>query len=241
MEWINSLSVSRLFLTHDIDIAGPNNESIVVHIPSVKEQLTEPFYSQFISLFSDEQMETWNKIWPQFDKATILQTLMTEPKITNLVEFANLSHSLHEKMTLVLPKFRIHDRKLYSDNTLLTVDAIDEILFILQLGIGRKIERPQHFGPDEEAARQFYERAKAAKAKSEKIRAEAQSEDHDGLLDMFTIISYRFPYTFEQMYDMTLMQLHYLQSTASAMVGYEHGMTAYLTGNAKKPPKFFLK
>ena len=59
---------------------------------------------------------------------------------------------------------------------------------------------------------------------------------------MFTLISYRFPmYTFEQMYDMTMMQLHYLHSVASAMLGYEHGMMAYTAGNLKKPPEFFLK
>lgn len=241
MEWSNTLTVSRLFLTHDIDIIGPNHASVIVHIPSLREYLDQPFYNQFISLFSDEQMGTWKKIVPNLDKGTLLQMLMTTPALTNLKEFNVLSHSLHEHISLILPKFNIRERKLYSDDTLLTVDAIDELLFVLQQGLGKRVERPQHFGPDEEAARQFYERAKAAKAKAEKIRSEAQNSSGDGLISMFTMITYRFPYTFEQLYDMTLMQLYYLQSTASAMLGYEHGMTAYLTGNAKKAPKFFLK
>lgn len=241
MEWQNTLTVSRLFLTHDIDLAGPNRESVVVHIPSLKEYLEEPFYNSFISLFSDEQMEVWHKIFKDLRKGDLLHLLMVEPEITNLKEFSSLSHSLHDHIRLVLPKFEIRERQLYSGDTLLTSDAIDEILFVLQTGIGQKVERPQHFGPDEEAARLFYERAKAAKAKADKIRAEAKSGDKDGLISMFTMIAYRFPYTFEQMYDMTIMQLHYLQSTASAMLAYEHGMTAYLTGNAKKPPQFFLK
>lgn len=241
MEWQNTLSVSRLFLTHDIDLAGPNQEDIVVHIPSLKEFLQQPFYNRFISLFSDEQLADWRNIFKDLGKDELLQLLMTEPQITNLKEFSSLSRSLHDNLHLILPKFEIRERRLYSGNTLLTADAIDEILFVLQLGIGQKVERPQHFGPDEEAARLFYERAKAAKARANKIRSEAKDDGRDGLMSMFTMIAYRFPYTFEQMYDMTIMQLHYLQSTASAMVSYEHGMTAYLTGNAKKPPQFFLK
>lgn len=242
MEWSNTLAVSYLFLTHDITIAGPENEQIVLHIPSLKEQLNNPFFRRFTQLFDDESMAVWSKLVPSFDKGTILQMLMTEPRVTNIKEFSSLSALLHANMPLILPHFEIRDRKLFSDATPLTNDAVDEILFILSTGMGKTVERPQHFGPDEEAARLFYERAKAAKAKANKIRTEnADKTDRDGLMDMFVMISLHFPYTFEQMYDMTLMQLHYLQTMSSRIMGYEHNMMAYTTGNLKKAPNFFLK
>lgn len=240
MEWSNTLAVSRLFLTHDVDVMGPDGH-YVVHIPSLKEYLDSSFYNQFIQLFSDEQMEIWRKIMPNLDKAVLLQTLMTEPRITNLKEFSALSKRLHEKMTMVLPKFNIRERQLFSDDSLITDEALTEILYILNLGIGKNVERPQHFGPDEAAAKAFYERARAAKAKADKIKAEnPQQSNRDTLMDMFVMISYHFPYTFEQMYDMTLLQLHYLQSMSSSMLSYKIGMDAYTAGNLKKAPKFFL-
>lgn len=241
MEWLNSLTVSHLFYTHNVSIAGPNNASITVHIPSLREQLDSPFYSRFLQLFDEENMEIWHKVLPNFSKAQILQALMTDPRITNIQEFSTLSKLLHDNMRLILPQFNIRERRLFSDNTPLSDDAVEEILFVLSLGMGKKVERPQHFGPDEAAARQFYERAKAAKARAEKIRAENVSSDRDGLMDMFVMISLNFPYNFEQMYDMTLMQLHYLQHMSSQIMSYEHNMMAYTAGNLKKAPNFFLK
>lgn len=240
MEWSSTLSVSRLFLTHDVEVNGPDGEYIV-HLPSLKEYLDTSFYNQFIQLFSDEQLENWRKIMPSIDKGVLLQTLMTEPRITNLKEFSVLSKRLHENITMVLPKFNIRDRKLFSDDSLITDEALTEILYILNLGLGKNVERPQHFGPDEAAAKAFYERARAAKAKADKIKAEnPQQSNRDTLMDMFVMISYHFPYQFEQMYDMTLLQLNYLQHMSSNMLSYELGMDAYTAGNLKKAPKFFL-
>lgn len=241
MEWSSTLSVSRLFLTHDVEVNGPDGEYIV-HLPSLKEYLDTSFYNQFIQLFSDEQLENWRKIMPSIDKGVLLQTLMTEPRITNLKEFSVLSKRLHENITMVLPKFNIRDRKLFSDDSPITDEALTEILYILNLGLGKNVERPQHFGPDEAAAKAFYERARAAKAKADKIKTEnLQQSNRDTLMDMFVMISYHFPYQFEQMYDMTLLQLNYLQHMSSNMLSYELGMDAYTAGNLKKPPQFFLK
>ena len=241
MEWSNTFSISHLYYTHDIMIFGPAGEQVVVHIPSLREQLDESFYSRFLQLFDDESLNIWTKLLPDLDKGQILQALMTDPRLTNLQEFSALSQLLHEKMPTLLPHFEIRDRQLYSGNTPLTGDAVDEVIFVLSMGMGKKVERPQHFGPDEEAARKFYERAKAAQARAAKIRAENSKGDHDGLMDMFVMISINFPYTFEQMYDMTLAQLHYLQRMSSQIMSYEHNMMAYTAGNLKKAPKFFLK
>ncbi len=241
MEWTSTLSVSRLFLTHDIVIDGPDGQ-YTVHIPSLKEYLESSFYTQFIQLFSDEQMDIWRKVWPNVDKSTLLRMLMTEPRITNLKEFSALSSRLHENLTAVLPQFEIRDRQLYSGQSPLTDEALTEIIYVLSLGIGKHVERPQHFGPDEAAAKAFYERARAAKARADKIKAEnPQQSNHDTLMDMFVMINYRFHYNFEQLYDMTLMQLNYLQTMSSKMLSYEHGMDAYAAGNLKKAPQFFLK
>lgn len=241
MDWSNTLSISHLFYTHDIVVLGPANEQIIVHIPSLREQLDESFYVRFLQLFNEESMVLWTKLLPDSDKGQILQALMTDPRLTNLQEFSVLSKLLHEKMPTLLPRFEIRERQLYSEKTLLTGDAIDEVLFVLSTGIGKKVERPQHFGPDEEAARKFYERAKAAQAKSAKLRAEHSSTNNDGLMDMFVMISINFPYTFEQMYDMTLAQLHYLQRMSSQIMSYNYNMMAYTAGNLKKAPNFFLK
>lgn len=242
MEWSNTLSISQLFLTHDVTIVGPNHEVIIVHLPSLREQLTNSFFSKFIQIFDSDSLELWRKFAPDAGKGQILQLLMTEPKITNIKEFSFLSKLLHEHITDILPQFNVQNRLLYSGDTPLTDDAVDEILFVLLQGIGKTVERPQHFGPGEEMARKFYERAQMARAKANRIRAEAPNQSNrDGLMDMFVMISYSFPYTFEQMYDMTLMQLHYLQHMSSKMMSYEHNMMAYTAGNLKKAPQFFLK
>ena len=239
MEWQNNLTVSHLFLSHDVTLEGDG--SYTIHIPSLREFVQTTFYTNFIQLFEAESLESWHKVIPDLTKIQLLHLLMTSPRITNLKEFSPLSHMLHQFMPKLLPDFNIQERQLYCKNSPITDDALTEILYILQLGIGRKVEKPQHFGPGEEAARRFYERAQAAKKKVQKIREEGSKSD-DGLITMFTWILYKFPmYTYEQLYDMTIIQLHYLQSMASKMVGYEHGMTAYLTGNAKKAPEFFLK
>lgn len=241
MEWSNTLSVSRLFLTHDILANGPDGE-YVIHVPSLREYLESPFYNQFVQLFEDEQLEVWRKVIPGIDKGSLLQTLMTDPRITNLKEFSLISKRLHENMTSILPKFEVRERQLFSGDSPITDEALTEIIYVLNLGLGKHVERPQHFGPDEAAAKEFYERARAAAAKANKIRAEnPQQSDHDSLMDMFVMINYRFHYNFEQMYDMTLMQLHYLQSMSSKMLSYEHSMDAYTAGNLKKAPQFFLK
>ena len=241
MEWVNNLSVSHLFLSHDVMIEGDDG-LYKLHIPSLREYLATTFYTTFLQLFETESLESWRKISPDITKAQLLQLLMTEPRITNLKEFSPLSHSLHQNITKILPEFNIRERKLYSKDSPITDEALTEILYILQLGIGRTIEKPMHFGPGEEAAKRFYERAQEAKKKAQKIREEHADKSKDGLINMFTMIVYKFPmYSFEQLYDMTLMQLHFLQSMASQMLGYEHSMTAYLTGNLKKPPQFFLK
>lgn len=241
MEWTNTLTVSHLFLTHDVVVNGPDGQ-YVVHIPSLREYLDSSFYTQLLQLFSDEQLEVWRKTMPKLDKSSLLQMLMTEPRITNLKEFSTISKQLHANLKKVLPNFTIRDRRLYSGESPLTDEALTEILYILSLGIGKRVERPQHFGPDEQAAKLFYERARAARAKADKIKAEnPQQSDRDSLMDMFVMISYRFPYTFENMYDMTLMQLHYLQRMSSQMVSYENAMDAYTAGNLKKAPQFFLK
>lgn len=240
MEWSNDLSVSHLFLTHDVTITNDVFQ-YVIHIPSLRELVTNSFYQKFITLFQPDSLEDWRKLFPDVDKGKLLQLLMTEPRITNLKEFSQTSHLLSDNLKLLLPEFNIKERQLFSGSAPLDDEALSEILYILQLGIGKNVEKPQHFGPDEQMAKKFYERALAAKAKVQQIRAEAK-DSSDGIISMFTMISYRFPmYTFEQMYDMTMYQLHYLNLTASAMLGYENGMTAYLTGNLKKPPKFFLK
>lgn len=239
MEWHNNLSVSNLFLSHDVNIEGDDG-IYTIHIPSLKEYAQSPFYSQFLHLFDAESLDQWRTIMPDVSKAHLLQLLMTEPRITNLKEFRSISHLLYDNLSSLIIGFNVKERKLYCNDSPITDNALSEILYILKLGIGQKVEAPQHFGPGEEQARLFYERAERAKRKINKIREENKKSSE--LVDMFSLIVYKFPmYTFEELYAMTIMQLHYLQNMASKMLSYEHGMTAYLAGNLKKPPQFFLK
>lgn len=242
MEWTSNLYVSHLFLTHDVRI-GTKEVSITIHIPSLKEMLTDGDYNQLISFFQPEQRDKFSQIFHnQYDYCQILHLLTCTPEVTNIREFSTISSLLLRALPKVLPDFQVKERQLYVGEYPLTYDMLLEIIYNLQLGCGYKVEKPQHFGPDEEMARKFYERAQAAKRKTAQIKEEYnKSKDGDPFMNLFVMINYRFHYTFEQLYDMTLMQLYYLQSMASSMLSYEHGMTAYLTGNLKKAPKFFLK
>lgn len=105
-----------------------------------------------------------------------------------------------------------------------------------------RIEKPPHFGPGDEAAKAFYERELAAKAKIAAIKAKnLGTNDKDGLMNVFVLVAYKFNYTFEQMYDMTMCQVRYLEEMTSNMIAYENGIMAYTAGNLKKAPKFFIK
>lgn len=242
MEWSNNLTVSRLFLSHDITLSNDANESYLIHIPSLRELSCNPFYHQFLQLLDGEQMEAWKKALKESSIAEILRRFMCDPRITNLKEFSPISNLLREHLSDILPQFKIEERNILVNGHPLTDDLLIELVYLLRLGIGQKVEKPPHFGPDEEAARLFYERSQAAKRKAEKIRAENSTDNKDSLMQMFILINYKFPvYTIEQMYNMTLAQLKYLQQMATAMISYEHNMHAYVAGNLKKAPNFFLK
>lgn len=241
MEWSNNFSLSHLFLTHEVVITSTEGRC-EMHIPSLRELTLNPFFYQILQLLDGDQLEVWKKVLHEDDAAEILRRLMCDPQITNLKEFSSISTLIREHMTDILPKFGIKERQLYVGDVPLTKDLLIEVFYLLRLGMGQKVEKPIHFGPDEEQARLFYERAEAAKRKAEKIRAANQSDDNDSLMQLFVMVNYKFPvYSIEQMYDMTFAQLRYLQQTAASMISYEHNMSAYVAGNLKKAPSFFLK
>lgn len=243
MEWSNNFSISHLFLTHEVVITSPQNDIYRIHIPSLRELTEDPFYYQLLRFLDEEQLTTWQKVLKETDAGEILRRFVCDPRITNLKEFSSFSNLLRQNLYKVLVDFRIEDRRLYAGSSLITQEFLTELVYILRLGIGQQVEKPQHFGPDEEQARLFYERAQAARRKATKIRSEQESKnDSDPLIQMFVIINYKFPvYSIEQLYDMTFAQLRYLQQTAASMISYEHNMAAYTAGNLKKAPNFFLK
>ena len=122
MEWHNNLSVSNLFLSHDVSIEGEDG-TYTIHIPSLKEYAQSPFYSQFLHLFDEESLDQWRTIVPNVSKAHLLQLLMTEPRITNLKEFRSISHLLYDNLNSLIIGFNVKERKLYCNDSPITDNA----------------------------------------------------------------------------------------------------------------------
>lgn len=244
MEWTNNLTSSQLFFNHDITIASENC-TFTIHIPSLRELKTDSIYNIMLNTLDiTERLKLrslFNNVTTDSEMFTLL---LCEPKITNLQEFHNIYNNLKNGFSKIFPDFKIHNRQLYLGDYLLNDDMLTEASYIYTMGCGKTIERPPHFGPGEEQAKAFYERSLAAKAKIAKLKKEGttKTSERDGLMDVFTLICYKFPqYTFEQLYDFTMFQINTLQSLARKIIDYEYGMNAYTAGNLKKAPNFFLK
>lgn len=216
-----------------------------MHLPSLKEQFDNPDYSWFYNFISYKMNDLLKSLQNKCSPSELIAMLICDPKITNIVQFRAVYKLLLSSFKLIFPAFEIKSRILYlSKDTMLDDEVLNEVIYIYKLGWGIEEEKPPVFGPDEQAAKAFYEKAKLAEEKIARIKAENNKDaasNKDGLMNMFTIIAYRFPYTFEQLYDMTMFQLLYLRNISLNMISYENSMSAYTAGNLKKAPKFFIK
>lgn len=212
-------------------------------IPSLREQFQDEHYTTLINFAELKNVKNINDLFrTQFSVVELFNTFLCNPTITNIKDFRQITTNLKLSFQLIFPDFNIQDRQIYvGKNVLLTQDLFDLINYVYKTALGYHVEQEPHFGPDEQEAKAFYERQKLMEDKIEEIRNANSSKDKDALLDVFTLICYKFNYTFEQLYDMTMGQLGYLQKISSRIISYEDAMKAYTAGNLKKAPEFFIK
>ncbi len=242
MAWTSNHSVSRLFLTHDVTFTN-QDKSFTMHIPSLRETIEQPEYLRFADFLSPMRIAAVMKVFKQnFTYSQVYSMLLCNPLVTNLKEFRDISNALLAGFRLAFPQFRITDERVVelAPNVPLDDEVFSEVTFHYPTALGHKVERIPVFGPNDAAARQFYERTMEAKAKAQELK-QKQAADEDGLMSVFTIICYKWNYRPEELYDLTFEQVYYLQHMAQEELSYEHSMAAYVNGNLKKAPKFFIK
>ena len=239
MKWTNNYSLLSLFNTHNLRLVNEVGEIVIIHIPSYREVLNESSYAFLFNFIDENKIEEMSQSLKHKTITTTIEMLMCNPEITNIKEFAPISNALRKGFKLVFPDFRVSDdRHIYFKDVPLDDDLWNEIRYVYSNGYGVQTEKMPEFA--NELARQIYLKSIAAKKKSRDIKNKSESSG-DKTVHVFSLIAYKFPYTFEQILDMTIAQVNYLQSIASKMIAYENGMSAYTAGNMKKPPDFFLK
>lgn len=250
--WSTNMTVTYLFMDKTISIWDNNNKAdkILIKIPTIKETLINSDLQIVLQFFQKDFIQKIGKMFKLKDMSTyqVWKNFMTNPIITNLQEFSFLSQALTDNINKILPDFNIKERELYCGKIKLNVAIVEQIQYYLLTALGSKIEEPVDESQfKSEAAKKLYEQQKAAEAKIAQIKAnnineEEKNKDKNTLLKIFIEICYKFPFLkIEDMYDLTMIQVLWLQEYASKCIAYETGIMAYTAGNLKKMPQFFLK
>lgn len=244
MAWESNLSCSNLFLNHIVTIRN-GEQSVSFKVPSLRETRENTAWLFITDFMQEDAVERWKKIFTSATDILHIIRIILSGELSKFTEFYQIRLTLQTALQLIFKDFRYDVTGLFVDEKQpLTLDIWDAVSVNYLRACGFQVEERPYFGPDAQAEREFYEKKRQMQRKIQSIRAASINQNEksqDRLMSTFVLISYHFPYTFEQMYDMTMMQLNYLQTISSRMIGYENGMAAYSAGHLKKAPDFFLK
>lgn len=111
-------------------------------------------------------------------------------------------------------------------------------MYLIKLCCGEKVEKPRKFA--DEKTRLLYEKQKEYEKKIQEMKKNKGGSENS-LVKIFLLICYAFPnFSFENLFEMTMSQVNFLQTYAGNVCAYQLESAAYANGNLKKAPAFFL-
>lgn len=216
MAWTNNYSLLKCFISHTFQLVNEQGEIINFHVPSYREMLEKTEYSFLLNFITKNQVKTLQDMLKVDSPKEALEMSLCDPRLTNLKEFAPIARTLMSALRLALPDIEIVDRHLMFGSIPFTTEIWDAFCYIYQNALGVKVEPMPVFA--NEKARQMWLKSQEFRKKTAEIKKSGKNQNP---LHIFSLIAYRFPYTFEQLFDMTYEQLLYLQEIAAKMIAYE--------------------
>lgn len=243
MEWINNLSLTKLFTNKEVVLRNEKKEEIKMIVPTIKEKFNNENLIVFYGILS-EGKKKFQEIFKVLNisienNLDVINALCF--KTVSFVEFQRFRQDILKSFEFLFKTVKINDkREILIQGHLLDINLWEEIEYILLTCDGESVTKmPANITPE---YREFLQQQKENEEKIKKVKgASNNSGSPDGILKIFLIIVYIFPsFNFEQLFDMTLSQIIWLQRLSSKAINYGVESIAYANGNLKKL-NFFIK
>lgn len=243
MEITSNYSITRLFLTKEVEISIDKINSFKLILKPIKDLFSDKDWNVTYHMWAMSAKSLQKALYlneeQNFTSLQILEILLFD--LGKYDKFRNIYTMFKKELEELIPNIQFKDKHLKVNDVTITDDIWEYILYLLKLSNGERIEKPLIFSSEE--ARQFYLAQKAAEDKIKKVKSSKQG-DEDGLSKMMLTINYKFPgLSFDYLFNQTLAQIQWLQKYAAGAVSYEVNAQAFAAGNVKKGKKldFFIK
>jgi len=240
----SNYSISRLFITKEIEITIDNKQSFIIILRPIKDLFLDKDWNIAYHLWTASG-EKLQQLLPLKDKEPtpydILKVIFFT--IGQYDKYRKYYDIFFKKIKELIPGIEIDlgHKEIKVNDISITEEIWEYVIYLLKLSNGERVEKPPTF--DSEEARQFYLAQKAAEEKIKKIKSQKEG-DANALAKIMLSITYAFPsLTFDYLYNQTMAQIQWLQKHAAGAMSYEVNAKAFAAGNVKKGKKldFFIK
>lgn len=248
MKITDNFSITRLFVDKTIKVSIDGNNVFSIKLKTVRQMLLDDRWNfcYYILTSSPSDIFPSGVVDKDITNLNALKLILFE--FGQFGEFRFVYTLLLEQLPLLFAEeFKIDSgtKNIIINNTTITSEIWDYIVYLLKLSYGEKVSKPQIF--DSEEAKQFFLAQQKYEEKIRRIKQkpkEGENVDRDGIIKIFLSIVYAFPsLTFDYLFDQTMAQIQWLQQYAAGSVSYEVNAKAFAAGNMKKGSKldFFIK
>ena len=241
MQIINNFSITRLFITKTIDISI-DGVTINMRIPTIKEFYTNNDFNSVFHLWTmpiaDLQKLFFTPINTSYEALT---TMIFE--YGQYARYRLIANGMRDALKFIFTDINIDmvEKKLKIGDITIDEEIWENILYLLKLSCGEKVNQPLTFASEE--ARKFFMAQREKEERIAKLKSTKQV-DQDALIKSFLSITYAFPsLTIDYLCNQTMAQIQWLQKYAAGAMSYEVNAQALAAGNMKKGSKldFFIK
>lgn len=239
----NDYSLTKLFVTKEINIETDKKEKITIAVPTIKDLIENSDLSRFLQLSTMPISDLNEKFGA---------TLSSNLELIHLIlfslgmfgEYRIFYNSISNSLPKIFKNLTIdlEEKEIKTDGITITSELFDYVIFIVRQACGEKVEETPTFNSEEE--RQLYLAQQEAEKKIKRIKASAIEHDSEGLLKVLLAIVYSFPsFSIDYLFNQTMAQIHWLQGFAAGAVSYEVNAKIFAAGNMKSGQslKFFIK
>lgn len=242
MEIKSDFSLTRLFITKEINISIDSKQSFVVKVKTVKDFYVDNKWNGVYCLWCMDILQWKNMLNQDFTNVwEYIKFLIFD--LGKYSQYRDVADSFIQYLQDVILnlEFDWQRKECKIGSLTITSEIWDYIIYILKLTCGEKVEQPPIFNSPEERA--FYLKQLEYEARIKKIKQQNQG-DKDSLIKGMLAIVYSFPsLTLDYLFEQTMAQIHWLQKMAAGEVSYSINAQAMAAGNMKKGKKldFFIK
>lgn len=235
-------NMTRLFIDKTVIIRISPQQSFSVFCPPIKDYYQNDGWNIVYHLWTTSEEKFKELPYTVKTSLDIVTTLMFE--LGKFDQFNFIANQCKIALQRILPQIELNynTKTMKVNNIIITPEIWDYVIYVLKLSCGEKVEQPRTF--DSPEAREFYQKQKEAEARIRKIKENNQKVDANGVIKNMLAIIYSFPsFTFDDLFNLTMAQIRWLQEYAAGSVSYAFHEKAMAAGNMKKGKKldFFIK